>query len=84
MNGLMSPGELDSALGMLLFVQMFMASSGFLARARRGHFDSILTSASERVSVLVSHWLASVLPGVLAWAVVISAGILACATAVAA
>jgi hypothetical protein len=65
-----SPGELDSALGMLLFIQMFLASTGFLTRARRGHFDSILTSASERAAVIVSHWGASALPGVLAWAIV--------------
>jgi len=68
----MSPGELDSALGMLLFVQMFLASTGFLARARRGHFDPILTSASERMPVIVSHWCASALPGVVAWAVVVA------------
>jgi hypothetical protein len=66
----MSPGEIDSALGMLLFMQMFLASTGFLTRARRGHFDPILTSRSERASVIVSHWGASVLPGVLACAIV--------------
>jgi hypothetical protein len=66
----MSPGELDSALGMLMFVQMFLASTGFLVRARRGHFDPILTSASERTAVVSSHWLASALPGVLACSLV--------------
>jgi hypothetical protein len=68
----MSAGELDSALGMLLFVQMFLASSGFLVRARRGHFDLILacTSSSGRARVLASHWLASVLPGFLGWTLV--------------
>jgi hypothetical protein len=66
----MSPGELDSALGMLLFAQMFIASTGFLTRARRGHFDPTLTSTSDRVKVGVSHWCASVLPGVLAWGIV--------------
>jgi hypothetical protein len=66
----MSPGELDSALGMLLFAQMFLASTGFLVRARRGHFDPILTSASDRVTIVVSHWYASVLPGVTACAVI--------------
>jgi hypothetical protein len=67
----MSPDELDSALGMLLFVQMFLASTGFLARARRGHFDPILTSAFGRVTVVCSHWCASALPGVVAWAMVV-------------
>lgn len=66
----MSPGELDSAMGMLLFAQMFLASTGFLTRARRGHFDPILTSASGRVSIAVSHWCASVLPGVTACALI--------------
>jgi hypothetical protein len=66
----LSPGELDSALGMLLFVQMFLASTGFLSRARRGHFDPILTSSFGRTRVVVVHWLASILPGVLACAVV--------------
>jgi len=63
----MSPAEIDSALGLLLFVQMFLASTGFLVRARRGHFDPILTSAYGRRSVVVSHWLASVAPGLGAW-----------------
>jgi hypothetical protein len=68
----MSAGELDSALGMLLFAQMFLASSGFLVRARRGHFDPVLASrsASGRARVLACHWLASVLPGFLGWTVV--------------
>src|SRR6516164_2277034 len=65
----MSPGELDSALGMVLFVQMFLASTGWLARARRGHFDPILTSDHGRIAVIVSHWFASVLPGTLAWGI---------------
>jgi hypothetical protein len=67
----MSPGELDSPLGMLLFVQMFLASTGFLARARRGHFDPILTTACGRVSVVLWHWCVSALPGVVAWAIVV-------------
>ena len=65
----MSPGELDSALGMVLFVQMFLASTGFTTRARRGHFDPILTSPSQRRAVVVCHWFASALPGILAWAI---------------
>jgi len=67
---LLSPGELDSALGMLLFVQMFLASTGFLPPARRGHFDPILTSSSDRASIVVSHWLVSMLPGAVACAIV--------------
>ena len=66
----LSPGELDSAFGMVLFVQMFLASTGWLTRARRGHFDPILTSDHGRIAVIVSHWFASVLPGTLAWGIV--------------
>src|SRR5262245_4872408 len=65
-----SPGEIDSALGMVLFVQMFLASTGFLTRARRGHFDPILACAFDRMSIVISHWYASVIPGVAACAVI--------------
>lgn len=58
---------LDDGVGMLLFVQMFLASSGFVERARRGHFDPLLTLASSRTTALVAHWTISALPGVLGW-----------------
>ena len=61
------PRELDSGLGMVLFVQMFLASSGFLIRARRGHFDPLLTGGRGRTAVLMWHWIVSILPGVAAW-----------------
>jgi hypothetical protein len=64
-----SPGELDSALGLLLVAQMFLASSGLLVRARRGHFDQVLTSRPDRRSILVCHWIASVAHVVAAWVV---------------
>jgi hypothetical protein len=67
-------GELDSGLGMILFVQMFLASSGFAVRARRGHFDPVLTVASDRTSVVIFHWIASILPGLLAWILLAAAG----------
>ena len=63
----LNPAELDSALGMLLFVQMFLASSGFVAAARRGHFDPVLVHGSRRGAVLFVHWCASLAPGALAW-----------------
>ena len=65
-----STTELDSSLGLLLFVQMFLASTGFVARARRGHFDPILASPSTRTAVVCAHWLVSAAPGLLAWATV--------------
>jgi hypothetical protein len=61
------PRELDSGLGMVLFVQMFLASSGFLIRARRGHFDPLLAGGRGRAGVLMWHWIVSVTPGVAAW-----------------
>jgi hypothetical protein len=70
----LSPGELDSALGMLLFVQMFLASSGFLVRARRGHFDPLLIGAGDRTDALVWHWIVSVAPGVGGWVCIAGAG----------
>jgi hypothetical protein len=69
-----SPGELDSGLGMLLFVQMFLASSGFVVRARRGHFDPLLLGAGQRTRALVWHWLVSIAPGVAGWICLAGAG----------
>ena len=69
-----SPRELDSGLGMLLFVQMFLASSGFLVRARRGHFDPLLVGAGDRSGALVWHWLVSIAPGVAGWTCLAGAG----------
>ena len=57
----------DDAMGMLLFVQMFLASSGFIERARRGHFDALLTTIPNRGGVIAAHWIVSSLPGALAW-----------------
>lgn len=57
----------DDAMGMLLFVQMFLSSSGFVERARRGHFDALLTASTGRGRVAASHWMVSSLPGALTW-----------------
>ena len=72
-----SPDELDSALGLLLFVQLFIASSGFAPTARRGHFDPMLGHGRHRVAALASQWAASIAPGLLAWVFVVSSGLLA-------
>jgi hypothetical protein len=69
-----SPGELDSGLGMVLFVQMFLASSGFLIRARRGHFDPLLVGGRGRIGVMMWHWIVSVTPGVAGWLCLAAAG----------
>jgi hypothetical protein len=65
----MQPAELDAGLGMVLFAQMFLASTGFVPRARQGHFDPLLAGASSRVRVAAAHWTVSILPGGVAWAV---------------
>jgi hypothetical protein len=57
----------DDAMGMLLFVQMFLCSSGFVERARRGHFDALLTASADRGQVAAAHWMVSSLPGALTW-----------------
>jgi len=69
-----SPAELDSGLGMVLFVQMFLASSGFLVRARRGHFDPLLVGGGDRVATVAWHWVVSIAPGLAAWICLASAG----------
>jgi hypothetical protein len=58
---------LDDGLGMVLFVQMFLASTGFMERARRGHFDALLTISRSRTRALAAHWMVSILPGAAAW-----------------
>lgn len=70
----LNAAELDSGLGMILFAQMFLASSGFVVRARQGHLDPLLTNKRQRTAVLVCHWALSIAPGVIAWALVAGAG----------
>lgn len=63
----LDPGELDSGLGMIVFAQMFLASTGFVVRARQGHFDALLATRDGRVAIVATHWMMSIAPGVLAW-----------------
>lgn len=72
----LNAAELDSGLGMILFAQMFLASSGFVVRARQGHFDPLLTNRLGRTAIVVFHWALSVGPGIIAWALVAAAGFL--------
>lgn len=65
----LNPRELDSALGMTLFLQMFAASTGFSAAAARGYFDPLLVSGRSRASIALGHLLASAAPGAVAWVV---------------
>jgi hypothetical protein len=63
------PGELDSALGLLLVVQMFLASTGFTSRAFAGHFDPVLLAGGSRPRAALAHWAVSIAPGVAGWIV---------------
>jgi hypothetical protein len=70
----LSPGELDSGLGVLLFTQMFLASTGFLVRARRGHFDPLLIGKGDRTAAVIWHWIVSIAPGIAGWVCLAGAG----------
>lgn len=72
----LNPSELDSGLGMILFGQMFLASSGFVARARLGHLDPLLAGSLQRTSIVIWDWALSVAPGVIAWLLVAGAGLI--------
>jgi hypothetical protein len=52
---------------MLLFLQMFLVSTGFAIPARQGHFDPLLTCAESRPRVAAAHCLASIAPGAAGW-----------------
>lgn len=54
----------------ILILQMFAASSGFMVPARRGYYDLLLTRVGSRLRVLLTHWAASVAPGVISWLIV--------------
>jgi len=69
------PTGLDDGLGMVLFVQMFLASTGFMEPARRGHFDPLLTVSQSRAYVIAAHWLVSILPGVVVWSLLCAVGV---------
>jgi hypothetical protein len=62
-------------LGLLLVVQLFLASTGFTARAFCGHFDMFMVAGAPRRQVAAAHWIVSIGPGVLAWLVLASAGL---------
>jgi len=70
-----TPGELDTGLGMLLFLQMFLVSTGFAIPARQGHFDPLLTCAESRPRVAAAHCLASIAPGAAAWLTLTTTGL---------
>ena len=64
-----NPNELDSALGLLLVIQMFLASTAFTSRAFAGQFDPVLVAGRSRIRAALAHWAVSVAPGAVGWAV---------------
>lgn len=72
-----TPTELDAGLGMVLFVQMFVASSGFVVSARRGHYDPVLLHGINRMATLAAEWGAAIAPGAICWAIVAMTGLAA-------
>jgi len=51
----------------LLVLQIFAASSGFGLATRRGHYDLVLSRGVSLTGLMLTHWLASIAPGVAAW-----------------
>ena len=71
---LVEPSRASGALTPILLLQLFACSSGFDVPARRGHYDLLLTHGEARRRVIVAHWAASALPGVLCWLVLAIVG----------
>jgi hypothetical protein len=67
----LNPADVDSAFGSILLLQMFSASSGFAAPAGRGYFDPLLVGGRSRLRVALGSLVASTLPGLTAWTVVV-------------
>src|SRR6185369_8359431 len=65
-----SPGEMRAVYVVLLLCQSFSAASGFLHRARRGHFDPMLVAPAPRARVALAHATASIAPGIVTWLLV--------------
>lgn len=51
----------------ILLLQTFAVSTGFMAYARRGHFDLLFTRGAGRVQVAGLYWLLAATPGILCW-----------------
>ena len=64
---IVEPARAAGALTPILLLQLFANSSGFDIPARRGHYDLLLTHGHARRRIIVGHWAASALPGVISW-----------------
>ncbi len=67
------PDDIGAPYVLLLFCQLFAASSGFRPAADAGHYDTVLVGGSTRCQLALAHWALSVSPGIAAWAVVSAA-----------
>ena len=63
------PARAAGALTPVLLLQLFACSSGFDVPARRGHYDLLFTHGETRGRIVIGHWVASALPGVVCWVV---------------
>ena len=61
------PQQIDQVLGITLFLQLFVASSGYRARLRAGHLDPVLVGRPGPFRLAAVHWLASIGLGVAVW-----------------
>jgi hypothetical protein len=61
------PSAANDALTPVLWLQLYVASSGFRFAARRGYYDLLLTSAASRWQIAIAHCLVSILPGIVSW-----------------
>ncbi len=66
----LDPAGVESPLASLLLVQMFAAATGFCGPASRGRYDPLLVSGRPWSRIVLAHWVASCLPGWLAWLLV--------------
>ncbi len=64
---LLDPSRSSGALTPILLLQLFACASGFEVPARRGHFDLLLTHGIPRRLIVLGHWCASAMPGLVAW-----------------
>jgi hypothetical protein len=65
--GWTAPEDMRAVYVVLLLCQSFSAATGFVFRARRGHFDQVLAAPASRTQVGLAHALISMAPGVATW-----------------
>lgn len=68
----LDPAEVDSALGTILFLQMFAASNAYASSAARGYFDPLLVSGRAMWRVAAGNFVAAALPGAISWAILVT------------